>query len=606
MSLLPRLLNYPLNSLQKTLLIAVSMIISLIAYPAFAGEPLAEGELDFFKMSMWLAGGLALFLFGMDFMVKGLLVVAGDKMKTLLAKLTTNRVMGALTGAGVTAVIQSSSVTTVLTVGFVSAGLMSVTQAAGVVMGANLGTTITAQIVAFKVTNFALLMIAVGFLIDFVGKLQKTKAIGHLILGLGLIFFGMNTMSEGMSPLRDYQPFLDFMVEMENPLLAILVALVFTAMVQSSSATIGIIIVMASNGFLTLPAGIALAMGAHIGTTITALLASIGKSREALRTAFIHTLFNVLATLIWLPFIPDLAHFATVISMNEAVANGMTMADMAANVPREIANANTIMVAIALVIFLPFIPVFVWAANKVVPATEDEKSSNQFKAESLDLTFISTPSIAFDAVVTELETYQKRQALFYKRMVALIADPKFQKLTKEMANIQKFRSYQQEILRYLGQAGQNRLTDAEQQTYTELLNVLHSIESMNIAMRDSVFDVLMQMIENDIKPSETMINLVGQLTNEVGKAMEKSLLSVIHKDSDMAFEVFASKQTINHLIQEALDHQMKRFQANEKRLMVFRYEMRMIEGFKQLYSMSKRMARMYISHAQANDNASAS
>lgn len=597
-------LNLPLNRQKKPFFRVLTLLVLLTGsaiFPAFASATTVESGMDWFQMAMWLAGGLALFLFGMDFMVKGLLVVAGDKMKTLLAKLTTNRVMGALTGAGVTAVIQSSSVTTVLTVGFVSAGLITVMQAAGVVMGANLGTTITAQIVAFKISNFALLMIAVGFFMDFAGKLQKTQAIGKLILGLGLIFFGMNIMSEGMYPLRSYQPFLDFMIEMQNPMLAILVAMTFTALVQSSSATIGIIIVMAGNGFLTLPAGIALVMGAHIGTTITALLASIGKSRDALRTALIHTLFNFLVTLMWLPFIPELANWAVWMSASEAMTNG-SMAVMAENVPREIANANTLMVAIGVMVFLPFIPIFVWTVYKLVPILDEEKSNTQLKAKHLDASFISTPSVAFDAVRREIEAYEKQQSLFYKRMVALISTPKFAKLSKEVANVQKFRSYQQEILRYLSQIGQGSLSDSEQVTYTELMNVLHSIESMNIAMRDSVFDVLLQMVENKIQPSDTMLELVGQLTNEVGKAMEKSLLSVIHKDSDMAYEVFASKQTIDHLIQEALNHQMRHLHASEKRLMVFRYEMRMVEGFKQLYSMSKRIARMYLSHSQANEN----
>jgi phosphate:Na+ symporter len=250
-------------------------------------------QLNILEMIMWLAGGLALFVFGMDQMVKGLLMIAGPQIKSVLSNLTTNRVTGALTGAGVTAVIQSSSITTVLTVGFVSAGLMTVTQAASVVMGANLGTTITAQIVAFKVSNYALGILAIGFLIKFLAVRYKTKGTGSLIFGLGLIFFGMSVMSDGMSPLRDYQPFLTLMHELDNVVIAILISAIFTALVQSSSATIGIVIVMATNGLLTLESGIALAMGAHIGTTITALLASIGKSKEALRTALIHTLFNV-------------------------------------------------------------------------------------------------------------------------------------------------------------------------------------------------------------------------------------------------------------------------------------------------------------------------
>ncbi len=327
-------------------LIRFLLIILIFISPVY-GEGGGNNHLDWFNMMMWLAGGLALFLFGMEQLIKGLLVIAGNQMKNILARLTTNRVMGAVTGAGVTAVIQSSSVTTVLTVGFVSAGLMTVTQAAGVIMGANLGTTVTAQIVAFKVTNYALLAVSFGFILQFISQKHRTIAIGQLIMGLGLLFFGMNIMSEGMAPLRDYPPFLELMMEMQNPFLGILVAFIFTALVQSSSATISIIIVMASNGFLTLPAGIALLMGANLGTTVTALLSTIGKSREALRTALIHTLFSVLGILIWLPFIPFLADMATFISANEVIQNGLDRDVLAAQTPREIANANTIFNRIA-------------------------------------------------------------------------------------------------------------------------------------------------------------------------------------------------------------------------------------------------------------------
>lgn len=583
-------------------IVAIS-VVTIIA--AFLFSPLVNAQsdvvqsLDWFRMFMWLSGGLALFLFGMEQMIKGLLVVAGDQMKNLLARLTTNRVMGAITGAGVTAVIQSSSVTTVLTVGFVSAGLMSVTQSAGVIMGANLGTTVTAQIVAFKVTNFALLLVAVGFLLQFASQMHKTIGVGQLLMGLGLIFFGMNIMSEGMAPLREYQPFLDLMTEMQNPFLGILVAFIFTALVQSSSATIGIIIVMASNGFLTLPAGIALAMGANMGTTVTALLATIGKSRAALRTALIHLQFNMLGVLIWLPFIPYLADMAVYVSAHDVIQNSQTMATLAEHTPREIANANTIFNLTALVLFLPFIPVFVWFVNKVVPITDDEKPSTAFKAEHLDSTFISTPSLALQAVVMEIESYQKKQGLFYKRTVALIEEPNINKLAKEDLNIEKFRSYQHEILTYLGRSSQVELSVEEQAKHLKLITVLHSLESILDAMEKNIYEVLHNMVQNSIKPSETMLNLVGQFTNEVGTAMEKSLLSVTQQNSDLAIEVIAIESKIEHLIQETLTHQFKRFQTTEKRLATFRYEMQLIEGFKQIYSLSKRIARLQQNEANA-------
>ncbi|MBO1928268.1 Na/Pi cotransporter family protein [Thiomicrorhabdus sp. 6S2-11] len=580
------------------------IIIALLALVTFFGQTATansvvaaaldntHNHIDWWQMAMWLAGGLALFLYGMDLMVKALLMVAGEQMKNLLAKLTTNRVMGAVTGAGVTAVIQSSSITSVLTVGFVSAGLMSVTQAAGVIMGANLGTTITAQIVAFKIQNFALLMIAVGFLFQFIGKLPRTKAFGLLTLGLGLIFFGMNLMSEGMAPLRTYEPFLHLMVQMEHPFLAIVVGMLFTALIQSSSATIGIVIVMAGSGLITLPAGIALAMGAHVGTTITAMLATIGKSRDALRTALIHLFFNVGAVLIWLPFIPYLAEVAMMMTASE-------QANVAADMPRQIAHANTLLTLVALLVFLPFATLFVWMATKMVPVIEEERDGLAFKANHLDETFVGTPSVALQAVTIEIQDYQKKQGLFYKRMVALISEPKLEKLSKEAVNLQRFKSYQQEIISYLSRTAQGSLTDSEQKTYSELMMIVHGFESMRTAMEDHIINVLQRMVSSNIKPSATMLNLVGQLTNEVAKAMDKGLVAILENDKDAAMVVMGAEQTIEHLIEESLAHQLKRFEKTEKRLEVFRFEMEIIEGFKQLYSLSKRLARSELAKANA-------
>ncbi|WP_040727138.1 Na/Pi cotransporter family protein [Thiomicrorhabdus sp. Kp2] len=571
------------------------LLISLFTlfYGSFAySQPNTEGQLDWFTMFMWLTGGLALFLYGMEQLIKGLLVVAGDQMKNLLAKLTTNRVMGAITGAGVTAVIQSSSITSVLTVGFVSAGLMTVGQATGILMGANLGTTITAQVIAFKVTNFALLMIAIGFIIHFFAKLNKKIAIGRLIMGLGLIFFGMNVMSEGMSPLSNYQPFLNFMIEMENPLYGILVALIFTALVQSSSATIGIVIVLASNGFLTLPAGIALAMGAHIGTTVTAMIATVGKSREAKRTGYMLVLINILGVLIFIPFIPDLAMAITAFSEPQAASSGNAIAYLSENVPRQIANANSLFNFIILILFLPFISVFLWIIHKIVPIVDDEKNTAEFKPEFIDDALLSTPSMAMNAVKLELEVYQQKQSLFYKRIIALVGEPNLDKLSKEDLNIQRFRSYQRKILAYIGRLGQSELTPEEQEQYLKLLNVLNSLEAMLESFQANILNVLHNMIQNSTKPSETMLQLVGQLSNEVGKSIDRALVSIYKQDKESAMSVIAIKPTIDLLIQDALKHQIKKFQPTEQRLTVFRYEMQLVDGFKQLHTLAKRMARL--------------
>ncbi len=246
-----------LDITKKSVAIPLAAILALLfVAPVLAGD--GGKSVDWFKMGMTLLGGLAIFLYGMELMTDSLKAVAGDKMKMILEKLTGNRIAGVITGAGVTAVVQSSSVTTVIVVGFVTAGLMNLAQATGVIMGANIGTTITAQIVAFKVTKYALLMVAGGFGMMMMGRQEKTKHWGTMLLGLGLVFFGMGVMSGAMKPLRSFQPFLDLMVTMENPVIGILIAAAFTGLVQSSSATTGIVIVMATEGLVSLPAGIAL------------------------------------------------------------------------------------------------------------------------------------------------------------------------------------------------------------------------------------------------------------------------------------------------------------------------------------------------------------
>jgi len=253
----------------RFLLIALAAILFFFLGTVQGAEEV-NGSFSWGDMTMGLFGGLALFLFGMEQMSDALKSALGEQMKDLLARLTRNRFTGAMTGAFVTAVVQSSSVTTVLVVGFVSAGMMTMGQSVGIIMGANIGTTVTAQIVAFKVEEAALWMVAIGFLMLFIGKRENIKHYGSMIMGLGLIFYGMGLMGSAMTPLRSYEPFLNLMSQMDQPLLAILVGALFTALVQSSSATTAIVITMAGQGLISLEAGIALAFGANIGTCITA------------------------------------------------------------------------------------------------------------------------------------------------------------------------------------------------------------------------------------------------------------------------------------------------------------------------------------------------
>ena len=392
-------------------------LLVLLSCTTLAAEE-ESGEIAWMTMGMTLLGGLAIFLFGMEQMAEAMKKVAGDRMKQILATLTNSRIMGLITGAFVTAVIQSSSVTTVMLVGFVTAGLMSLSQAIGVILGADIGTTVTAQIVAFKVTKYALLLVAIGFALIFMGKKDHVRQYGHLIMGLGLIFFGMGIMSDGMRPLRTYEPFIELMQNVSNPAIGIAIATVFTALIQSSSATMGVVIALALQGLVSLEGGIALALGANIGTCATAALASIGKPREAVRVAVAHVTFKIVGVLLIIWFIPTFADFVRYIS---PVADpGITGMDkLAAETPRQIANAHTVFNVGIAFLFLPFSALFARFCEWVVP---DKPMLEKLiiAPKYLDEELLETPSLALERTRLEIGHMGERVQEMIDRMMSEI------------------------------------------------------------------------------------------------------------------------------------------------------------------------------------------
>ena len=246
-----------------------------------------------------LLGGLALFLYGMQMMSSGLEAAAGSKMKLILERLTANRFLGVLMGAGITAVIQSSSATTVMVVGFVNSGMMTLNQAVWIIMGANIGTTITGQLIALDVGALAPLFAFIGVAMVVFVKMPRAHHIGQIMAGLGVLFIGMEMMSSSMMPLRDSQAFVDLMTRFSNPLLGIAVGALFTALIQSSSASVGILQALATSGAISFSSSVFILFGQNIGTCITAVLASIGTSRSAKRATIIHLMFNIIGTVLF-------------------------------------------------------------------------------------------------------------------------------------------------------------------------------------------------------------------------------------------------------------------------------------------------------------------
>lgn len=311
-------------------------------------KALRGGWLVFLLLGLF--GGLAIFLFGMDASSEGLQKVAGDKMRVILGKLTNKPVMGVVVGTLTTAAIQSSSATTVMVIGFVSSTLMTLKQAIGVIYGCNIGTTLTVQLIAFNISDYAPMLIALGFFTSLIfgSKSQGIKFGGQIVFGFGLIFFGMGLMSDAMNPLRSVPAFTNLLSSIgEKPFLGLVVATVFTAIIQSSGAAIGISIALATQGILTLKAAIVIAFGANIGTTMTAVLGSLGSGRDGKRVALIHFLFNTLGVVVFFPFLDPFA--AYIKKITEAVDPG--------NISRAIANAHMFFNGINTILFLPFVSV---------------------------------------------------------------------------------------------------------------------------------------------------------------------------------------------------------------------------------------------------------
>ena len=539
-----------------------------------------------------LFGGLALFLFGMEQMATSLKAVAGERMKSTLARLTDNRFMGVITGAGVTAVIQSSSVTTVLIVGFISAGLMSFTQSIGVILGADIGTTITAQIIAFKVTKYALALVAAGFAALSFAKTERFRLQGGLVMGLGLVFFGMAVMGEAMEPLRSYEPFLDLMGNMENPLLGIIVAATFTALVQSSSATIGIIIVMAGQGLVSLPAGIALLLGANIGTTVTAVIASIGRPREALRSAVAHVLFKVVGVIIWVFAIDQLASLSTWLSPG---APGLTGIDrVAAETPRQIANAHTIFNVINTLLFLPFTAQFARLIERIVPDRPLEEEA-VIRAKYLTAALINTPTLALDRARLEILHMGNRVRDMYALSLPALIRGSHAELDEVEASDDAIDALHGQIIEYLGEISKTSLTNKETDELLRLMEATNDIENIGDILETNLVQLGRERIESNVLISAETEAVITEYHEVVGRALDAALQAVAQRSVEAGQSVIAMKKQINELGESAAIHQARRLVATEpNRLPAYKIEIDILANLKRIYYFTKRLARVVV------------
>ncbi len=478
-----------------------------------------------FFLIVGLLGGLAIFLFGMEMMSEGMKKTAGSRLRSILSSITNNRLVAVGVGTFVTMVIQSSSATTVMLVSFVQARLMTFSQSLGIILGADIGTTITAQLIAFKLTDYALLMVGFGFGLIFLIKSQKYKNIGETILGFGLLFFGMHIMSDAMYPLRTYTPFIQLLLQLENPLFGLLIGTIFTALIQSSSAFTGIIIILASQGLLTLEAGIPLLFGANIGTSITAALASLNTGREAKRVALAHTLFKVFGVALFVWWIPYFAEIIRWISPSGS-ADITGVAHLAEVVPRQVANAHTVFNVALTILVLPFTNM---AANwiiRIFPDLPEKEEDLPYKTRYLDESLISTPALALNLAKVEVLRVGKKT----KEMATKIIQPFF----KDKQGILNEIDVHEDEINFLVSKINNYLTKISQEEIDEeevdnVFQMMHTVTEL-----EQIADIV---VRNIVPMAHKRINLNCRFSAE-GEGEILDYHSATVKQLSRALDVF--------------------------------------------------------------------
>ena len=432
----------------------------------------AEG-FSFFLIIIGLFGGLGMFLYGMEMMSDGMKMTAGNSMRSILKKLTSNRFIAVFVGAFITMIIQSSSATTVMLVSFVNSGLLNFVQALGVILGSNIGSTVTAQIVAFKVTDYALLLIAIGSIMTLFSKKDTAKHIGFVILGFGLLFYGMKVMSDTMKPLRTDPTFNSILTSFENPFLGILAGAIFTALIQSSSATTGIVITLASSGSITLEAGIPLIFGANIGTCITALLAGLKATRDAKRVAIGHVLFNVIGVLVFCFWIPTFADL---------------VAQSTDNVPRQIANAHTIFNIVSTMLFIPFAPFISRTIIRYFPDKEKLRNIEKPAILNLDEKVLSYPTAAINNAQAEISGVVGLTERVVGSLVppfitdkdqSDVENPELDLITGLHQRLEKIKYLNENISNYLIKISQQDLTSHQSREVFALVSATNYLNSIN-------------------------------------------------------------------------------------------------------------------------------
>ena len=505
----------------------------------------------------------------MKIMSEGLQKIAGSRMRKILAALTNNRLIGALVGVAVTAIIQSSSATTVMVVGFVNAGLMSLVQSIGIILGANVGTTITAQLIAFKITKYALPAIGIGAGFKLFSRNKKWSYMGEVLLGFGLLFFGLSVMKSAFDPLKTSEEFRQlFLVVGNNHLLGVLIGAILTMIVQSSSATIGITIALASSGIISFEASVALILGENIGTTITANLAAIGTNLAARRTALAHFLFNFIGVCYMLIFFQFFIKFIAsitpgdadfVIQTQEQVARmGGELGDKPF-IARHIANTHTMFNILNTIIFLPLVGVLAKLSTMMIRGRDKDVD---FHLKYLDNRVLNTPPIALAQARAETRSMALLAQEMVEETLAFLQDNDLKRLPALEKKEELTDILQKEITDFLVSLSQQSITQDSSKEVASMMHMVNDLERVGDHC-ENLWLLSQRKLDLKIEFSDVAMREIAEISEITRNFLTRIIIAFEQKDTEVFAEAGRLEDAIDDLEDRLRNNHIKRLNTGE-------------------------------------------
>jgi phosphate:Na+ symporter len=512
-------------------------------------------------------GGLGIFLFGMKIMSEGLQKVAGKRMRQILEMVSNNRFIGCAVGTLVTSVIQSSSATTVMLVSFVDAGLMNLVQAIGVILGANIGTTVTAQLIAFKIEAYALPAIAAGVFLKFFLGRRKWIYVGDVLLGFGLVFYGLGIMKVAFTPLREDPAFLSFFTkfhadDLAGILLCVFVGTAVTMILQSSSATVGITMALASQGLLNFETSVGLILGDNIGTTITAELASIGTNINAQRAARAHTLFNTIGVLLVILFFPVFIKLVTWLT-SHLIGIGppdLTIAGERPNISRYLANSHTVFNVINALFFLAVLPYLAKLATWLTPHKKHDKELEELHhIKYLDSKYISTLSVALSQAKAETIRMGEAVLLMYDSVIRSLKERKLKELVKWRKREDALDILRKEITQFLVRVMQGAISDEESKEVRSLIRTVNNLERIGDST-EHIAELIEEFIEKNLYLSDEALHQYEVISGEGQNFLRLVVNAMRHEDKEIMPKSQEIEDNINRMEDEMKENHLIRLQ----------------------------------------------